>query len=59
MIGVQEIEAENVPFVCLVSPDVLVGASHRVGNFKPAVLDPQTLWNSEELFIRDEQKAAK
>ncbi len=55
----QEIEAESVPFVCLVSPDVLVGARHRVGNFKPAVIDPQTLWNSEQLFIRDEQKAAK
>ena len=37
---VQEIEVENVPFVCLVSPDVLVGARHRVGNFKPTVLDP-------------------
>ena len=56
---VQEIEAENLPFICLVSPDVLVAARHRVGNFKPAVLDPQTLWNSEQLFIRDEQKAAK
>jgi len=56
---VQEIEVENVPFVCLVSPDVLVGARHRVGNFKPAVLDPQTLWNSEQLFIRDERKAPK
>jgi peptide/nickel transport system substrate-binding protein len=55
----QEIEAESVPFVCLVSPDVLVGARHRVGNFKPAAIDPQTLWNSEQLFIRDEQKAAK
>jgi peptide/nickel transport system substrate-binding protein len=56
---VQEIEAESVPFVCLVSPDVLVGARHRVDNFKPAVIDPQTLWNSEQLFLRDEQKAAK
>lgn len=56
---VQEIEAENLPFICLVSPDVLVAARHRVGNFTPAVLDPQTLWNSEQLFIRDEQKAAK
>jgi peptide/nickel transport system substrate-binding protein len=56
---VQEIEVENVPFVCLVSPDVLVGARHRVGNFKPTVLDPQTLWNSEQLFIRNEQKATR
>jgi peptide/nickel transport system substrate-binding protein len=47
---VQEIEVQSVPFVSLVSPDVLVGARHRVGNFKPAVLDPQSLWNSEWLF---------
>ncbi len=56
---VQEIEVESVPFICLVSPDVLVGARHRVGNFKPAILDPQTLWNSEQLFVRDEQKAMR
>ncbi len=56
---VQEIEVENMPVICLVSPDVLVAARHRVGDFKPAILDPQTLWNSEQLYIRDEQKATK
>jgi peptide/nickel transport system substrate-binding protein len=50
---VQEIEAANVPLVFLVTPNVLVGAAHRLENFQPAVLDPQTLWNSEQLFIRD------
>ncbi|HTX13959.1 MAG TPA: ABC transporter substrate-binding protein [Candidatus Baltobacteraceae bacterium] len=49
---VQEIIAENSPFVCLVSPNILVGASDRVGNFQPAILDPYTLWNIDELYVR-------
>jgi peptide/nickel transport system substrate-binding protein len=49
--GVQEIEANEIPLVFLVSPHVLAGARSRVHNFKPAVLDPHTLWNSEQLFI--------
>ncbi len=53
---VQEIEVANVPLVLLVTPNVLVGANHRLENFEPAVLDPQTLWNSEQLFIRDDKR---
>jgi peptide/nickel transport system substrate-binding protein len=49
---VQQIVADNVPFVFLVSPNVLVGARRDLGNFRPAVLDPQVLWNVEELFWR-------
>ncbi|MGB6266253.1 MAG: ABC transporter substrate-binding protein [Candidatus Acidiferrales bacterium] len=49
---VQEIVAEELPVICLVSPDILVGASDRVGNFQPAILDPYTLWNIDELYIR-------
>ena len=52
---VQEIEAENQPVVFLVSPNVLVGATQRLANFKPAVLDSQILWNSEQLYIRPGQ----
>jgi ABC-type transport system substrate-binding protein len=48
---VQEIFAENVPLICLVSPNILVGAKNQVGNFKPATLDPHTLWNAQELFL--------
>ena len=50
---VQEIEAEDVPVIFLVSPNVLVGAKLQVRNFKPAILDPHTLWNSEQLFLGD------
>lgn len=49
---VQEIIAENLPVICLVSPNILVGASDRVGNFQPAILDPYTLWNIDELYVR-------
>lgn len=50
---VQEIEAEDIPVVFLVSPHVLVGAKNRVRNFRPAVLDSHTLWNSEQLYLGD------
>jgi peptide/nickel transport system substrate-binding protein len=53
---VQELEVENVPVVFLVSPNLLVGAKTKVGNFKPTVLDSHTLWNSEQLFIHNEGK---
>jgi peptide/nickel transport system substrate-binding protein len=56
---VQEIEVEDVPFIFLVSPNVLVGAKVRVHNFKPAILDSHTLWNSEELFLGDEGRSPK
>ena len=49
---VQEIIGENLPVICLVSPNILVGASDRVGNFQPAILDPYTLWNIDELYVR-------
>jgi peptide/nickel transport system substrate-binding protein len=48
---VQEIVAENLPVICLASPNILVGARDRVGNFRPAILDPYALWNIEELYI--------
>jgi peptide/nickel transport system substrate-binding protein len=49
---VQEIIAENVPVICLASPNILVGAKDRVGNFRPAILDPYVLWNVEQLYVR-------
>jgi peptide/nickel transport system substrate-binding protein len=49
---VQQIVAENEPIICLASPDILVAARNRVGNFQPAILDPYTLWNVDQLFIQ-------
>jgi len=49
---VQEIVAENLPIICLVSPDILVAARDQVRNFEPAILDPYTIWNIEQLYIQ-------
>jgi peptide/nickel transport system substrate-binding protein len=49
---VQEIVAQNLPFVFLLSPDILVGAHATVGNFRPAILEPYGLWNADQLFVR-------
>lgn len=37
--------------VPLVSAHSLVGARNEVGNFRPAILGHQTLWNADELFL--------
>jgi peptide/nickel transport system substrate-binding protein len=49
---VQQLVADNLPMIPLVSPNVLVGAKSGLGNFRPAILDPQVLWNVDELFWR-------
>jgi peptide/nickel transport system substrate-binding protein len=49
---VQELVAQNLPIISLVSPNVLVGATKGLGNFRPTVLDHHALWNVEELFWR-------
>jgi peptide/nickel transport system substrate-binding protein len=49
---VQEIVAQDLPVICVVSPDILVAAKNRVGNFQPAILDPYALWNVDELYVR-------
>jgi len=49
---VQELIAQNSPFIFLATPNILTAADMRVGNFRPAVLDPYTLWNAEELYVR-------
>lgn len=51
---VQQIVAEQQPLICLVSPNILVGAKKKVGNFQPAILDHYVLWNADELFLRAE-----
>jgi peptide/nickel transport system substrate-binding protein len=49
---VQEIEAAELPIISLASPDLLVAARRDVGNFRPSLLDPNTLWNADRLFLR-------
>lgn len=47
----QEIIANNLPFVFLATPDILAGAKNSLGNFQPAILEPSTLWNVEQLYF--------
>ena len=47
---VQQLVWENLPVICLVSPDILVGAKNGIGNLRPAILSNNTLWNVEQLF---------
>ncbi|HSB76027.1 MAG TPA: ABC transporter substrate-binding protein, partial [Terriglobales bacterium] len=56
---VQQIIAANLPMVFLATPDVLVAAKPVVGNFHPAVLEPTTLWNVDQLFLRQGAEMAR
>jgi peptide/nickel transport system substrate-binding protein len=47
---VQEILAQQLPMVYLVSPNILVGAQENLGNFHPAIIEQYTFWNADELF---------
>jgi len=52
---VQEILAENLPMIFLVSPHALVAVRSGLGHFRPAVLEHPTLWNAEELHWRGDR----
>jgi peptide/nickel transport system substrate-binding protein len=56
---VQQLIAENLPFIFLATPNVLAGAKAQVGNFHPAVLDHYTLWNADQLYLRTETKGVE
>jgi peptide/nickel transport system substrate-binding protein len=49
---VQELVAQNLPIISLVSPSVLAGATKGLGNLRPTIFDHHALWNVEELFWR-------
>jgi peptide/nickel transport system substrate-binding protein len=53
---VQEIVADEMPLICLVSPHILVGAKTTIGNFQPAILDHYTLWNADELYVQTSRR---
>jgi peptide/nickel transport system substrate-binding protein len=55
---VQELVAQNLPIISLVSPSVLVGATKGLGNLRPAVFDHHALWNVDELFWRGRRSGA-
>jgi peptide/nickel transport system substrate-binding protein len=48
---VQTIVAEQLPFIFLAAPNILVAARGDLANFQPAVLDHYTLWNADRLYF--------
>ncbi len=53
---VQLLVEEKLPLICIVSPDILVGAKNGLGNFNPAVLCDHALWNAGQLFWRPRER---
>ena len=51
---VQELIATYDPVICLVSPNVLVGAKSSLAGVKPSVMRSYLLWDAEQLFWRKE-----
>src|SRR5215472_9950906 len=49
---VQELVATYDPVICLVSPNVLVGAKTSLAGLKPSVMRNYLLWDAEQLFWR-------
>lgn len=48
---VQQIIADQQPFIYLVYPNVLVAVSPRIEGVQPAVLEPELIWNVEHLRL--------
>lgn len=49
---IQQILAEQLPVIPIVSRHLASASNSRVGNHRPSALLPYSLWNAEELFIR-------
>jgi peptide/nickel transport system substrate-binding protein len=54
---VQQIISEQVPFIFLATPNILAGAKAEIGNFQPALLDHYTLWNADQIYLRNTESA--
>lgn len=48
----QMILAEQTPVIPLVARHVTCAANRRVGNYRPSPIFPFSLWNAEELFVK-------
>ncbi len=53
--SVQQIVADQQPFIYLVYPNALVAFSKRLDGVEPAVLTPRLVWNVERLRLRGAQ----
>ncbi|HLL71837.1 MAG TPA: ABC transporter substrate-binding protein [Pyrinomonadaceae bacterium] len=49
---VQLLMAEQLPLIPIVTRHIAVAFNTRVGNYRPSPLPPFSLWNAEELFVK-------
>src|SRR5262245_25123629 len=49
---IQRILAEQLPIIPVVARHAPLAANQRIGNYLPSPIVPYSLWNAEELFIR-------
>jgi peptide/nickel transport system substrate-binding protein len=50
---IQQIMAEQLPVIPVVARHIVAAAHARVGNYRPSNILPYSLWNADELFIRE------
>lgn len=50
--AVQKLFAEQLPMIPLVVRNFASGAKSNLGNYRPSVIIPRSLWNADELFWR-------
>ncbi len=56
---VQEIVAEQAPFIYLVNPNALSAVAASVEGANPGILSPQTFWNAERLTVNGTTRASR
>jgi peptide/nickel transport system substrate-binding protein len=56
---VQEIVAEQAPFIYLVNVNALSAVSTAVAGANPGILSPQTFWNAERLTVNPSTRASR
>lgn len=49
---IQAVLNEQLPVIPIVARHIIVAANARVGNYRPSIFFPYSLWNADELFIR-------
>lgn len=49
---IQALYREQMPVIPIVARHITTAANTRIGNYRPAISPPFSLWNAEELFVR-------
>ncbi|MBA3353653.1 MAG: hypothetical protein H0U23_14750, partial [Blastocatellia bacterium] len=49
---IQRVMADETPVIPIVSRHIVSAANARVGNYAPSVIFPYSLWNIDELFVK-------